>query len=169
MDFSIDTRRGAGYPITSGNTRSGISLESSRSSSGFPLRREVGIPLDRNQAGAFPVGAKGFPVGSAAMERNSEAERTKLREAAEGFEAIFIRQLLQTMRSTSTEGSMYGGGSTGEMYADMVESALADSMAKEGSFGIADTLCRRMLTQENGGTGARIASSENTPKAGEGK
>ncbi len=95
------------------------------------------IPFSREQ--------KLLPLSAADGTYNAAAEKAKLRKAAEGFEAIFLRQLLKTMRSTVPEGNMYGGGSTGEMYADMVESSLAETMSKQGRLGIANTLYNRMV------------------------
>ena len=108
------------------------------STSGIALDRETGkaIPLQREQALV--------PLNSAAGNRNADAQKAKLRKAAEGFEAIFFRQMLKTMRSTVPDGSMYGSGAAGEIYADMVESSLADAMSKQGRLGIANTLYNQM-------------------------
>ena len=129
---------------------------------GIPLTRETGkaIPLKREQA---PV-----PLKTAGKTRNIEAEKAKLRKAAEGFEAIFIRQLLKTMRSTVPEGNLYGSGSTGEMYGDMAESSLADAMAKQGRFGIAkaiyNQMAKRIDSQEKS---SQSVSPQVSPKDGE--
>ncbi|MHB9028882.1 MAG: rod-binding protein [Candidatus Latescibacterota bacterium] len=125
------------------------------------------IGKSNSAVAGYPLGGKALPLEGAGTEKNSEAERIRLRQAAEGFEAIFIRQFLKTMRSTLTGGNLYGSGAAGEMYADMAETAIADTMAKEGRFGIADTLCRRMAKTLGLETPAHENSpSENTPQAG---
>jgi flagellar protein FlgJ len=97
----------------------------------------------------FPLGRNALPLEGAGNEKNPEAERIRLRQAAEGFEAIFIRQFLKTMQSTLTGGNLFGSGTAGEMYADMAETALAETMAREGRFGIADVLYRRLTGKLN--------------------
>jgi flagellar protein FlgJ len=109
--------------------------------------RNSGIPLDRETGKAIPLQREQglVPLNSNVGNHNVAADKAKLRKAAEGFEAIFFRQMLKTMRSTVPEGNMYGSGSTGEMYADMVESSLADAMSQQGRLGIANTLYNQMV------------------------
>jgi len=76
-----------------------------------------------------------------------EAKKIKLEKAAEGFEAIFIRQLLKTMRSTLSGGGIFGEGSVGEIYGDMMDNTLADILAKRDALGIADSLYRQLVKE----------------------
>jgi flagellar protein FlgJ len=105
-----------------------------------------GIPLQTSKQAPLHLERNTHTLRSA--DRGSacdiETRKAELRKAAQGFEAIFIRQLLKTMRSSVPGGGMYGGGVSGDIYADTVENALAESMAKQGRFGIADILCREM-------------------------
>ena len=105
-----------------------------------------GIPLKTGGQAAFPLKKDAHTLRSAGGEsaRDIEARRAELSKAAQGFEAIFIRQLLKTMRSSVPGGGMYGGGVSGDIYADMVDNALAESMAERSRFGIADILVREM-------------------------
>ena len=80
-----------------------------------------------------------------ATEKNIDVEKNRLRKAAQNFEAIFIRKLLSTMRSTMSEGSMYGSGVAGDVYGDIVENAVADIMSERSVLGISDVLYRTMV------------------------
>ena len=72
-------------------------------------------------------------------------KKAKLRKAAESFEAIFIRQMLRSMRSTLLDGGMFGSGATGEIYSDIMENAIAEKMAERSVLGLADLLYKRMV------------------------
>jgi len=74
-----------------------------------------------------------------------EARKAKLRKAAVEFEAIFIRQLLKTMRSTVPGGGMFGKGAIGEIYAGMMDYAVAEKVARRGTLGIADAVYRQLV------------------------
>jgi flagellar protein FlgJ len=65
--------------------------------------------------------------------------RQELRQAAQAFEAVFIRQLIGSMRNAKLADDMFGSQAT-EQFRDMADSRLADSMAQQGTFGIADLL-----------------------------
>ena len=76
---------------------------------------------------------------------NIEARKAKLRKAAEGFEAIFIRQILKSMRSTLTSGGMFGSGSVGEIYSDIMDNAISEKIAERGDMGLADIIYKQMV------------------------
>ena len=80
-----------------------------------------------------------------ATEKNIDVEKNRLRKAAQNFEAICIRKLLNTMRSTMSEGNMYGSGVAGDVYGDIVENAVADIMSERSVLGISDVLYRTMV------------------------
>jgi flagellar protein FlgJ len=65
--------------------------------------------------------------------------RQELRQAAQAFEAVFIRQLIGSMRSAHLADEMFGSQAT-EQFRDMADARLADSMSQQGTFGIADLL-----------------------------
>ena len=79
-------------------------------------------------------------LNSQAPATGGEASRRQeLRQAAQAFEAVFIRQLIGSMRSARLADDMFGSQAT-EQFRDMADSRLADSMAQQGTFGIADLL-----------------------------
>ena len=85
-----------------------------------------------------------LPVEKTGSENMVEARKMKLRKAARGFEAIFIRQLLSIMRSTISDGGMFGKGSVGEIYGDMMDNALAETLSERSILGLSDSLYRQL-------------------------
>jgi peptidoglycan hydrolase FlgJ len=70
-------------------------------------------------------------------------ELAKLRESAQGIEAIFIKDLLSAMRRSvpkTSFGQTMGAG----MYEEMLDQALAENASKRGTFGIAKLLERQL-------------------------
>ncbi len=63
----------------------------------------------------------------------------ELRQAAQAFEAVFIRQLIGSMRNAKLADDMFGSQAT-EQFRDMADARLADAMSQQGTFGIADLL-----------------------------
>lgn len=74
----------------------------------------------------------------------------KVRGAAEKFEGFFIAQLLRQMRASTRamagEDSVFNSRSAQEML-DMADLAVADSLAGQRAFGIADVIVRQLLPQ----------------------
>jgi len=75
----------------------------------------------------------------------TDARDAELRKAAEGFEAIFIRQFLKSLRATLPGDGLFGKGTEGEIYADMMDNAIAETVSKRGAFGIADMIYRQLV------------------------
>ena len=71
-------------------------------------------------------------------EANTQ-RRQELRQAAQAFEAVFIRQLIGSMRNAKLADDMFGSQAT-EQFRDMADARLAESMSQQGTFGIADML-----------------------------
>lgn len=66
----------------------------------------------------------------------------QMRQAAEAFEAVFLRQLIGSMRQAKLGEDLFGSDATNQ-FRDMADSRLADSMAEQRSFGIADLLLQQ--------------------------
>jgi flagellar protein FlgJ len=71
---------------------------------------------------------------------SGERELKKLREASEGFEAIFIKQMLDAMRKNLPKGGLLDGGMAEDIFEDMLYEERAKLIAKSGAFGIADMI-----------------------------
>lgn len=85
----------------------------------------------------------------------------RLRRAAQEFEAVFIHQMLKTMRRSLPVGGPLAPGSGQKMYQDMLDDEMARSMARGGGLGLADILVRDLLHRM---TGERNSSSPVTSR-----
>jgi peptidoglycan hydrolase FlgJ len=75
----------------------------------------------------------------------------KLRKAAQGFEAVFLREIIGSMRKAKLADEMFGSGAT-ENFREMADARTADAMAKLGQFGIAAMVERQLGQAKAGGT-----------------
>lgn len=82
---------------------------------------------------------------------STDAEKKKARELCNQFEAIFVKQLLQTMRSE--DSGLFGDGMGADTYQSMFESQMADDIASTGSIGISDKIFNSLFKDENGSIG----------------
>ncbi|WIT11381.1 rod-binding protein [Paucibacter sediminis] len=74
--------------------------------------------------------------------------RAKAGQAAEKFEAFFIKQMLSQMRAATREladeGSVFKNRVNQDMQ-DLADGLVADSMAQQRAFGIADVILKQLL------------------------
>lgn len=85
------------------------------------------------------AGAAGAPLTT-----QTNAKREQLKAAAQQFEAVFLRQMIGSMRQASlAEDDLLSGGRAAEQFRDMSDAKLADSMSQKGSFGIAEMLLKQ--------------------------
>ena len=61
----------------------------------------------------------------------------KLKSAAERFEAVFVREMLATMRKAKLADDIFGSGAT-DSFREMADAHTADAIARQGAFGIGD-------------------------------
>ena len=69
-----------------------------------------------------------------------------LRKAAQGFEALFLRQVIGSMRQAKLGDDLFGSSAT-NTYREMSDKQLADALAQKVSIGIA-ALVEAQHTQE---------------------
>ena len=91
-----------------------------------------------------------------------------IRQAAQAFEAVFIRQLIGSMRSAHLADDMFGSQAT-EQFRDMADSRLADSMSQQGTFGIADMLTAQFRNRAGAQPASAAATATATPANGNGE
>lgn len=115
------------------------------------------VPLSALTAGATP----------------DDAVRARLEDAALKFEAMFIQQMLKTMR----QGSGSAAGEEGLLRQDpddpllgLADQLLADNLAGQRAFGIADLLLRQLVPAaplKPAAAGAALSlQTQQTPQAG---
>lgn len=74
-----------------------------------------------------------------------------LDKAAKAFEAIFLRQMIGAMRSSSMGEGIFDSSAT-EQFRDMADAKTAENMASTGKFGVAELLIQQF--------GARAAAAQ---------
>lgn len=82
------------------------------------------------------------PANPAADKRQAE-----IQSMAADFEAIFVRQMLTTMRTSSLGEGLFDGQGL-EQFRDMQDAEIAESMAKKGVFGIAQMLTHHLENKD---------------------
>lgn len=75
------------------------------------------------------------------------SENDKLGEVSRQFEAVLLRQILQSAQKTHFATKFSGDSATSGIYKDMATTQLADSISMSGAFGLAQSL-KEQLKQE---------------------
>jgi flagellar protein FlgJ len=81
------------------------------------------------------------PTAAAPVAPGNRADQAQLRKAAQGFEAIFVRQMLSAARAASLGGKddLFSGQAQ-ETFAAMRDERFAEIAAGTGAFGLAKRL-----------------------------
>ena len=82
-----------------------------------------------------------FPATAAADPGQAERPRDT-KEAAQAFEALFLEQLLSTMRATVQDGGLFKKGFAEKTFQEMLDRTYAGIMSRRGSVGLAGILHR---------------------------
>ncbi|GFM37796.1 peptidoglycan DD-metalloendopeptidase family protein [Desulfovibrio psychrotolerans] len=91
-----------------------------------------------------------------------DAKDKKLREAVEGFEAIFIQKMWQQMRATvPKEGYLHGKDE--EFWQGMFDQELSKKMASAGGIGLADMLVEQLQSSMGSASRTTAPSRVSTP------
>jgi flagellar protein FlgJ len=99
------------------------------------------------------------PVANTGAKAVPAAEKDQLAKAAKAFEAVFMRQMISSMRSASLGDELFGS-SAGEQFRDMSDARLADSMADGKGFGIAELLMKQFAARAEPAAPAAEAKPE---------
>lgn len=85
------------------------------------------------------------PAGSVLSQQGQAAdpERAKLEKVAKQFEAVFVRQLMSSMRQGGF-GDDLTGSSAVDQFQEMADANTADTLAERGSFGVAQMLVAQL-------------------------
>lgn len=89
------------------------------------------------------LAAIGSAGGIAAQTRADPDQRTDMAKAAKAFEAIFVRQLIGTMRQSSL-GDELTGSSAVDQFRELSDARMADSLADKGGLGIAELILQQL-------------------------
>ena len=79
---------------------------------------------------------------SAGAQPAASAQKAQLEKTAKQFEAIFLRQMIGTMRQSGGGEGIFDSSAT-DQFRDMSDARTADTMAEKGALGIAEMLLRQ--------------------------
>ncbi|ACL70403.1 rod-binding protein [Halothermothrix orenii] len=74
---------------------------------------------------------KGLQV-KAVNDNNNGTRDQKLKEAADQFVAIFVKQMLKTMRDTVPEKGLIDGGFAEDVFTDMLDGEISKQSVRQG-------------------------------------
>jgi len=108
---------------------------------------------------ALPLTSLPGPARPAAPAQT--AERAKMQEVAKQFEAVFMRQMIGSMRQAGLAEGAFDSSAT-EQFRDMADSRTADAMAATGGVGVAAMLMRDYDKQHRA---ASVTAAQPAPAA----
>jgi flagellar protein FlgJ len=82
-------------------------------------------------------------LASANTADKASADQAKLKTAAQQFEAVFLRQMIGTMRQASLGDGMFDSEAT-QQFQDMADSKTADAMSQKNVLHLADLLEKQL-------------------------
>ena len=77
-------------------------------------------------------------------DAKGKGDEAKLREAANEFEAIFIQQMLKTMRKSSLESDFIKKSEGEKIFRSMLDEQYAILSAKSGSLGLGEMIFQQL-------------------------
>ncbi len=88
-------------------------------------------------------------TGTAARSQGGAgtSEDARLKKACSDFQAIFIKQMLDTMRKTVQKGGLLEGGQAEEIFEDMLYDEYAQKMSETANLGLDDMIYRQLSTK----------------------
>ncbi len=78
---------------------------------------------------------------------SAEEEAKKLREACQGFEAMFLDIMFKEMRNTVPDNTLFGKSQGEKIWHSMLDTELMQNVAKSGGVGIADMMYDNLIDQ----------------------
>jgi flagellar protein FlgJ len=78
---------------------------------------------------------------------SAEAEAKRLREACQGFEAMFLDIVFKEMRNTVPENTLFGESQGEKIWHSMLDTEMMQNVAKSGGVGIADMMYDNLIDQ----------------------
>lgn len=94
-------------------------------------------------------GQQSSSVGNLLAKKAKTPEQIK--EAAQGFEAMFLNEMLKPMFDTIKTDEMFGGGEGEDMWKSMMVDTYAKEITKKGGVGIAEQVMQVMIKAQEAG------------------
>ncbi len=95
----------------------------------------------------------------------SGQDKEELKKVAHEFEALFVSYLLKVMRETIEKSDSEEGGYGKSIYTELFDEEMSRAIARQGSFGIADMLVKRLSIDSAAGRNAGVEPRPEKPSA----
>jgi len=102
------------------------------------------MDINRIDAPTLPVQNK----EKVSSPHDLSSEEKKIKKATQAFESFFIAMLFEKMQKTTGENSMFGKGTSGEVYKQMFNQAIGDKMAAQNSFGLSKMMSQHLQNKQ---------------------
>jgi len=79
----------------------------------------------------------------------SQQQLKQAHKVSQDFEALFVGMMMKSMRATVGKDKLTGGGHGEEIYRSMLDQEYAAAAAKRGSLGLAATIEKDIIRQQN--------------------
>jgi flagellar protein FlgJ len=110
----------------------------------------------------------GVNIKTGVLADPKASDAAKMKAVAQQFEAVFVRQMLGSMRQAKLDDDIMGSDAT-DQFREMQDAHVADNLASKGVFGIAEMLQKQFagrVSATRPGTPAAPAASGNILPAG---
>ena len=100
-------------------------------------------------------------LAGATQPSKADADKAKLKTAAQQFEAVFLRQMIGSMRQASLGDGMFDSEAT-QQFQDMADSKTADAMSQKGVLHLADVIEKQLgatVAKADGATAAATVAA----------
>jgi|GEM_PF-1329603 len=121
-------------PLNRGTSPQPFQLKKAETSQAEPMR------LPQND-----INIKSLKRGSMLLNGSPKVSEEQITKTAEDFEAVFISQMLKHAFEGQKPNEVMGGGSSEEIYNDMMIDEYGKLIARTGGVGLADTVKQHMI------------------------
>ena len=88
------------------------------------------------------------PLPPPTVPGGKKFDETKLKKACEDFEALFINQLMQSMRRTVLKSKFLEDAPGKAVYQSLFDREISQKMAQKGALGVGKIIYRKVLEHE---------------------
>jgi flagellar protein FlgJ len=96
-----------------------------------------------------------MPIQNNGRAGKSAPNDKELEKACHEFESLFIKYMLQTMRDTIPENSLFDGGQAEKIYTGMLDDQVARTVSQQRGIGLAAIMYAQMAARGDKGNSGK--------------